>query len=99
VLLYTPERERERERESPRYELNGRLVEPQSRCGRSWNKDKYFVPAKILTRIVQPSKKSTKCAILLVVKFVSSEVESGPAGFHDALKIHVSAFPALSRDT
>jgi hypothetical protein len=40
---------------------------------------------------------NAKCAILHV-KFVSSEVESGPAGFHDALKIHVSAFPALSRD-
>jgi hypothetical protein len=36
---------------------------------------------------------------LLVVKFVSSEVASGPAGFHDALKIHEPAFPALSRDT
>ena len=63
-------------------------------------KDKCFVPAKILTRIVQPSKERKKadCAILLVVKFVSSEVASGPAGFHDALKIHVYAFPAPSRD-
>jgi hypothetical protein len=91
-LLYTPERE------SPRYQLNGRLVLPQSRSGCSWSKDKCFVPAKILTRIVQPSKVNAKCAILRVVKFVSSEVASGPAGFHDALKIHVPAFPALSRD-
>lgn len=58
-----------------------------------------FVIAKILTRIVRPSKISAECAIPCVVKFVSSEVASGPAGFHGALKIHASGFPALSRDS
>ena len=91
-LFYTPERE------SPRYHLIGRRVVPQSQSGRSWSKEKCFDPAKILTRIVQPSKINAEYAILRVVKFVSSEVASGPAGLRDALKIHVSAFPALSRD-
>ena len=58
---------RERERESPRYELSGRLLVPQSRSGRSWNKDKYFVPAKILTRIVQPSKKAQNVPFWLLL--------------------------------
>jgi hypothetical protein len=75
-----------------------RLVIPQSRYGRSLSRDKSSVLSRIQTRIVQPNKIDAKSAILHVVRFVSV-VASGPAGLRDALKIHVSAFPALSRDT
>jgi hypothetical protein len=93
-LLYTAERER-----ALGTNWIGDCLYPRARLGVFCNKDKCFVPAKILTRLVQPSKINEKCAILLVVKFVSSEMASGAAGFHDALKIHVSAFPARSRGT
>ena len=57
-----------------------------------------FCPSQDSNPDHSAQQNNAKCAILRVVKFVSSEVASGPAGFHDALKIHVSAFPALSRD-